>query len=149
MKKILFFIFFTILCNSISAQKIVAISLEWADEGIDKCWSLPPYTFCYSPKDMNRVVILNEEEIAVIMSNLNKLEELKKYPSLDTRGRLMVFYENDFVECAYFGYLQLNYKFKAFNFSPSFILALNKIIKKYNKKGFWPSTCADYLRSQD
>ena len=148
MKKVLLLMLVLVGCSNVSAQKIVAISLEWMDENIEKCSSLQPYAFYYSPKIMSRVVIIYKEDINVIMNDLANLEKMSKYPALDTRGRLLVFYENDFVDCAYFGYLQINYNFKAFHFSPSFILTLNKIVKKYNKRGFWPSRCAYYLRRQ-
>ena len=128
----------------VPAQKVVAITLEWDDDGIEGVFALPPYNFdgTYS------VIIRNMKDVDMIMDTFGKLKAVEKYASIDTRGRFLIFYDNDTADCIYFSYLLIYIKSKVLEFSPSFILTLNKIVKKYNKKGFWPSTCAYYLRRQ-
>jgi len=144
MKRMLFLVLFLAIGVHVPAQKVVAITLEWDDEGIEGVFSLPPYNFdgTYS------VVIRNIKDIDMIMDTLGKLKAVEKYASIDTRGRFLIFYDNDTADCIYFSYLLIYGKSKVLEFSPSFILTLNKIVKKHNKKGFWPSRCAYFLRRQ-
>lgn len=110
--KLLFLILFEFVSLCADAQAISAIVLDWVDDQIETPFDIMPYQYDWGQFDGHRktIVIADTAKIDSICAFLENLNERENPYSLDTRGKITIYYKDGFVDVAYFNRFRIKYK---------------------------------------
>ena len=100
--KLLFIILLEFFSLCADAQTISSIVIDWVDDQVETPWGITPYQYDKGNfKTFRKVVnIVDAANITAVYSILENLNERENPYSLDTRGKITIYYKDGFVDVA-------------------------------------------------
>ena len=110
--KLLFIILLEFFSLCADAQAIAAVVLDWVDAHVETPWDITPYQYDKDNFNTYRKVvnIVDAANITAVYSIMENLNERENPYSLDTRGKITIYYKDGFVDVAYFNRFRIKYK---------------------------------------